>query len=921
MKRSTYILSSLVALGLASACAPTTPQFSVHQPVLKAKLNNGIRVVVVPDVSTPLVQVDVRYEVGANEDPVGKAGLAHLVEHMMFQHRFGPDSVPIENRAPTFQHLPQLATFFNAYTTWDKTHYFLQAPKEDLENLIKLEAARLNAGCTLIPEEQFQREREVVRAEIRGSLENAEGLMIYEALRLAYPEKHPYHEMVGGNDEQLSNITMADVCKFMKDFYVPSRTIVVVTGNADSEAAGKMVNKYFSGIAPGTPAPRFPVTPVKLKKQKVSMDFDMERTVVNVLWALPPHYTAEHDNAWFMQYAFASTAGSLADEYDVCKSTGAFELGGSLAPVMWAGFEVHKGKSASECLDFIWMAARQTHRFFETGTNAQERGNRARAKQSFVEQMEAISSRAGFVADGVQFDKRVKFTGEDNYFYKHLDGIDNLDSGKFKSFVKKTMNKDKAIVFIAKASTTGAKRDRRSNLKFSKEVKTHEQKADPLIDPSTANQPLPAPTKNSILAGAERYTLKNGMKVVLLPYKGMPIVQANLLFKTGAIHEPEAKAGLAGMAASINLPFDSVAMAAAGVSVGGRGGMDNTTFSSSGINIYLPEIINGLERVIKVGQVSQRSIERYRRSFKDQFDRDSYQRGYIFGLTREAAIYGEKHPYVTKGDPTPKTLSRFGMDDSHSFGRKHYSAKNATLIVAGSFDAERAKGIISDSFGDWGGGHKDKPVALDSKPAGSQYIGVIGKKGMSQMQISISYPTPAGRSDHYAERVLLGEMMNLQMSRVRSELGSTYGVRAGLVTRVGPGYFSAGGSVDATRAGESLKFMRTKLQELRDGADFDQYFVTARQKILKQLLAESTESYSLAGRLTQIESYDLPADYIDRLAREVASMTPAKVKAILTKDLDPKNEIIVNMADRETLTKSFEEAGLEGFRIIDPLIK
>src|SRR5690606_10113712 len=104
-------------------CGPTTPQFAVQQPVLKAKLDNGIRLVVVPDETTPLVQVDVRYEVGANEDPVGKAGLAHLVEHMMFQHRFDYDGkdAPIESRPPTFEVLPQVATLFNAYTIWDKT--------------------------------------------------------------------------------------------------------------------------------------------------------------------------------------------------------------------------------------------------------------------------------------------------------------------------------------------------------------------------------------------------------------------------------------------------------------------------------------------------------------------------------------------------------------------------------------------------------------------------------------------------------------------------------------------------------------------------------------------------------------------------------------------------------------------------------
>ncbi len=908
------------AIGIAGfACTPTTPQFAVQQPVLKATLDNGLRLVVIPDSATPLVQVDVRYEVGANEDPEGKAGLAHLVEHMMFQHRFGSDDTPIEKRQPTFQLLPQIASFFNAYTIWDKTHYFLQAPKDKLETLIQLEAARLNTGCKLIPQDQFEREREVVRAEIRGSLENASGLMLYEALRMAYPEGHPYHEMTGGTDEQLSNITMEDVCTFMSNYYVPSRATVIVSGNTDVDIAGKMVSHYFGSIPAGNPAPRLVVTPITLKSRKVVKQFDMERTVVNVLWALPAHYTAEHDNVSFMQFVFANIASGMADEYGVCEATGAFELGGSLAPVMWAGFEVRKGKSADECLKYIWAAAAKTHRYFESSDYKQAKIGRAHAKAAFVKQMESISARAEFVANGVQFDKRVKFTGEDNYFYKHLDGIDKLDAGKFKSFVKKTLARDKAIVFIAEASKTGKRRDSRSKLKFS--AKTHDQKADPVIDPATAGQPLPAPKQNSIVASAERYTLGNGMKVVLLPYKGMPIVQANLLFQTGAIHEPENKAGLAGMAARISLPMDSVAMRAADISIRGNGGMDSTVFATNGINIYLREIIVGLERVIKAGRVSQAGIEKYRSSFKDQFARDSYQRGHVYGLARETAIYGATHPYVTKGDPTPKTLSNFGMDDSHSFGRKHYSAKNATIIIAGNFDVDRAKSLISEHFGAWGGGHLDKPLDLSANPQGGQVIGVIGDKGMSQMQISIVYPSPAGKDKDYAARLVLASMMNARMGKVRSELGSTYGVRAGLRTRQGPGFYMISGSVDATRAGESLKFMRTKIDELRNGVDFNRYFVVARKTVLSSMLAESTESGALAGRLTQIARYHGDADQYDKLAREVAAMTPAAVKAVMLKDLNPKKEIIVNMADRETLDASFAEAGLDNVRILDPLEK
>ena len=161
----TTLLRALGALAIATfsiTCTPSIPKYSVRYAEKRASLaENGLRMVVIPDKNTPMVHVAVRYEVGANEDPPGKAGLAHLVEHMMFQHRFlGAD------KPPTFELIPQIATGFNAYTTWDQTHYYLDGRKEDLDAMLRLEAARMGAICNSIPPEQFDRELDVVRNEI-----------------------------------------------------------------------------------------------------------------------------------------------------------------------------------------------------------------------------------------------------------------------------------------------------------------------------------------------------------------------------------------------------------------------------------------------------------------------------------------------------------------------------------------------------------------------------------------------------------------------------------------------------------------------------------------------------------------------------------------------------------------------------------
>src|SRR5687767_7793651 len=106
MKRFTAVCTLVTAV----ACAPPPPKYEMKLPELHAKVDNGMRIIVLPDPTTDLVEVDVRYEVGSNEDPEGKAGLAHFVEHLMFQLRpAGSDKPPI------FDAVRQFALFFNAY--------------------------------------------------------------------------------------------------------------------------------------------------------------------------------------------------------------------------------------------------------------------------------------------------------------------------------------------------------------------------------------------------------------------------------------------------------------------------------------------------------------------------------------------------------------------------------------------------------------------------------------------------------------------------------------------------------------------------------------------------------------------------------------------------------------------------------------
>ncbi len=917
MKRLAVLTAACAAL--AGSCTPKDPSFKFTYAEMRGTLkSNGLRVVVIPDKTSPLVEVDVRYEVGSNEDPPGKAGIAHLVEHIMFQHRMlGPD------KPPTFDLLPQIALLFNAYTTYDKTHYYLIAPKEDLESLLKIEAFRMNALCDTIPPEQFDREREVVRNEIRQRGGTPEGLIPQLTLEAIYPKGHPYSHTTGGDDAQLTNIKFEDVCSFMQKYYTPERATVIVTGNVgDPKKTILKVNEIFQGIPKRASAPRVAVQPIELKYKKVVHELDIERPLILVAWATPSPSSKDWNKVNAL-YSMVNKLAAEVDEWDIATSVQVIQpaslggIGGSMAPVFVLGLELPPDGNIDEALDLIWKKTKTAS--WGLKNLDFDRDAKAFIKMAFVESMESLPARAERVANEIQFgDGSIAFGAEgkgSEYLMKDFLAIDKLTPDGYGDFVKKTLDKDKAVVVVFKPNKAGKKGDTRSELTFT--ATSHDKQPEPIVDPAEAKHPLPSPKSGSILSKAERYTLGNGMRVILLPTSGLPLLHAELIFDVGSAHEPANKAGLASVAAGyLHPPKD--ANYTAFVSLDAEVDSDNTQFSARGLNIYTDVVITGLERLIKIGEYDQESIEKYQKRVKDRYKSADYRRDLAYGLATDAAVYGKSHPYVAKGTPTPDSVDHIGYDAAMDWKRSHYTAKNATLIVVGNFDAKKVKSLIGDSFADWDGGSKDQPIAATSaQRSGPIHMGIVGEE-RPQMNVTIAYPSPAGVDGQSAARLVLAEMLNERMGEIRTELGSTYGAGAGRTRNIGANSYQMGAGVDAARAGESLKAMRDKVDSLRRGDNFDRTFALARRAVLKRLLSDSTQTGALAAKLGGIAVFGLGPDYYDTLAKYVAAASPAQIKALIDSELDPKNEVVVCMADKKTLDKAFKQAGITSVTYEEP---
>ncbi len=916
--RMSKIGSYALVAAVIGACSVEAPKFAFKHTEKRGVLPNGLHVVVMPDQTTQLVEVDVRYDVGSREDPQGKAGLAHLVEHLMFQTRpDGPETPAI------FKTIIDIATDFNAYTNWDTTHYRLTSRAENLDALLKIEAMRMFYGCKTVPQPEFEREREVVRNEIRAG-SSADDYIAQLVEAAIYPKGHAYERMIGGNDQQIASASLADACKFMEDYYAPERATLVIAGGVDVDKTFEAVQKWFAKIPPRKAAPRMVVQPFTPEHGRREIEADVERPAVWIGWVLPASNTPEGEAARFGLGAAFGRIARAGQEYNFAYSVEPAVLGGQLAPVFLVRIELKGLDKLDEALEFAQKSAKQAYRGFDEGSYQELEEEKIREKDSFIAGLERLKDRTETVANLIQFSRDFDFNSSDLYLFHQLDKIAKFDGAFVGGVVKKTLDWDKSVIVVVKPNKEGIKGDTRAKVTY--QPKTDQQLTNVELDPREAKRPLKVAAELKALANAQRFKLGNGMDVVLLPVHSMPLVAASLVFKNaGDASTPDSPALGSAAADFLELPMDAEAFARTGVNIRCGSQEDFALCGTHGISLYLDIMLKGLERKITAGDYHQDQIESWQKNVRDQNKLHSTREENEYIRQVYAALYGPDHPYTRTSYLTTEAADKIHRDALDGFRKNHYTAGNATLIVVGDFEPKDAEKLVRDTFGGWSKGSVDKPV--DAKPfprTGPVFIGVKKEKVDQQVTALIGYPAPAGVDGQEAARRVLSEMLNYRAEDVRFKLGSTYGLSIGRQSSVGPSAYLlrggavVGGTIDAERAGESIKALRESIDMLRKGDHFDEDFVRARRKLVSGLLSESTVTQELAQRLAFIAIHGLDINYYNGLLQQIAAVSVAQVRALLAHELDPANEVLVILGDPAHIDKTWKDAGINDVKIVDP---
>ena len=872
----------LVAI-LMAACAtgsglpkPPSPPRTTNLGIDLSGLNlaNGLRVVVVHDPHATEIQVTTRYRVGAVDEPDDQRGIAHLVEHLLFQQVIGQETI--------FAHLENVATSFNGFTSADATTYFARALPSHLDELLAIEGVRMGLRCASVSQAAFEREREVVINELRLH-DDAIGLR-HDLFGGLYKDGHPYRKFGSDTEGSVRAITRDQACAFADAHYAPGNAVMVVSGNLSPAEVAKALAKYLLPVPSRATAAAVPVEPIAATARDVKITAAVDDPLVMVAWPLP-------DDAKLRAQARAVIPAVAASiDARVGGETTMFQLGDERAPAIAIGVRMRSDDDFGAVIEAIKRGIAAAPSTFDEVTTAWL------AEVQFDEiHQGAIYELYAQLEDGSNRD--IDFATEllagrnpSVSLGKAFQGLRELDRRRAAAVVRDQFTGDRATIVEVQSGLTSRRGHDVALAAPIHDVGLRRASA----DPSEAQRAAEGST--TVTGAATTRVLANGLKVVLVPQTSVPTVDIRLVFGAGSADDPADKRGAAQLAGhGLFWDFRHINdmlrfLAAAGrqiVSVD----LDATTFAAHGLDMHVDLLLSGLRRLVREGRYGD--IDKLARGVRNRGGDD-------FGEAYRVAAYGVDHPYVRAGREIAGSI---GKDDAIAFRNAHYTPDNATLIIAGHFDAALADRWIDYLFSDWTG----HAVPRSSPPIAPRPAAIARERATTVAEIRIELPATGPR----ARQLVMAQMLDEIAEDVRHQLGASYASSATLSERrLGSAYVITG-SVDASRANEAVELLRTRIAKLtRDADEAARAFVWARSRVLTHLEASTESADSLAHTVARDVVMGRPPLSNTQTAGEVRALTVDAMTQTFA-ELDLARAIVVMVGPKPEIDPAFATLGRE----------
>ncbi|MFA7441542.1 MAG: pitrilysin family protein [Sphingomonadaceae bacterium] len=931
-----HILVSCALLLAPVTLAAETPPVSAIAPAPLANLvarmdipyeqftlPNGLRVVVHTDRKSPLVSVGVWYHVGSKDEPLGKAGYAHLFEHLMF---YGSEHSPVEHFAP----LEALgASDFNGTTSFDRTNYFQTVPTPALDLALFLESDRMGWLLPALSQAKLDAQRKVVLNEKRQGDNRPYGLVSYALLSGLFPPDHPYSQSTIGRVADLEKATLDDARDWFHTRYGPNNAVLVLAGDIDAATARPLAERWFGQIPPGPGVARFAApVPKREKTTRATLHDRIATTRLIRAWAVPGRNDADAVPLSVAMAVFADGPASrlyqtlVRDErlaVDVSGSAGAYEDAGiatisiDLAPnVTPAQVEARLNRLLAD--------------YFRDGPTADEVERVAmRAVSSTLRGLEKVG---GFAGKGTALAEGALYADNPAAWKRELAAYAAATPANVRAVAARWLANGDHQLTILPGERKPATIDPPQSARSVAIPQTPPPPWKPVGQAADRSQPPAAGTATELTIPAiERAKLSNGMEVVLARRPSVPVVRVSLAMPLGLGADRAdlpgtqnmmlamLEEGTDGRLGPLDGPEIARRLERLGAATSASATLDRTRLALNALTSNLDASLALFADIVRAPSFPADQLERVRAQALTGLKAELSDPVSIAWRALPPLLYGEAHPYGRSftGTGTQEALEKISRDDLMGFHR-HFGPAGATLFVVGDTSMSEIRPKLEKAFGDWRGGDASKTAAASAVPPSANSILLIDRPAAPQTVILAgAVSSLSGRDDilalNLANDVLGGRTTSRLFRLLREEKGWSYGVRSSFTPTWHNMPFLIQTSVDSNHAGDSVAAIRATLDAQRGSQPpTAAETATARNGSIRSLPGDYETMGALLGALERGELLERPDDYLPTLPARLAATSDEAVAKAPLPAADALRFIVVG--DKATVLLQLQKLGL-----------
>ncbi|MDQ8182113.1 pitrilysin family protein [Pelagicoccus sp. SDUM812005] len=829
----------------------------MKEPVDRYVLDNGLTVLLKPDRSSPVCSVQVWVKTGSmHEDRHLGSGISHFVEHMLFK---GTDKRPGKEIARVVH---ESGGYINAYTTFDRTVYYIDMPAENAA--VALDVLSDSVFASVFPAEEVDKEREVINREIAMGEDDPDSKVMHSLFETAF-NKHPYRYPIIGYKDVFNRITRDDLVGYYQERYVPNNAVLVVAGDFSVSDMRVAVEKHFGEYQRRSLAPVFlPDEPLQLSARRQDLYEDVQISRVAMGFQVPGLTHA--DTPALDALALALGSGDSALLYQRLREE--TQLVHHVDVSNWTPGNVGVFYVSMLCdADKLEPALAEMRSYLESlqESDFPEKIVEKVRRQLLVNE---VNSRKTASGQASRLGTAEVVVGDIGYARNYLKRISEVTSSDLKRVLDTWIRWDRLTTVT---------------LNPKEELGKGEAAAD----------------QEKASLDFEETVLPNGCKILLRENNRLPNLHFRVALQAGSLFEPEGKQGLTALLSTMMTKDtekrSALEVAEAIEGVGGSfyefSGNNSLGFAlevlPSDTDLAIDLLEEALLRPVFKEEVFELEKESHLAGIKEHLD-DIVTAG---RRTLRKKFFGS-HPFGISGSGDLETVESITLDDVKAFWKRMVVGGNLTIGVSGQFEAAALKAKLQTLF------EKFEPSELQQRDVSFDNPAEPGvhREKMERQQAIVfhAYPSPGLKGEDYFVSEVADELFSGMSSelfdRVREKLSLAYFVRSSRIVGLDTSmfYFYAGTSPE--RFEEVIVELDRETRRVMDGVAEDELARCKKRLKAAKRMSMQTNS-SCASQAVLDATYGLPANGWRTYDQSIDAVSVDSLRAFAKKYFSEANRV------------------------------